>query len=100
MFQSSASVFVFKERFSLGQGVGLVVLIIGFGLFFNQRLEEMLTSLGAYTAGVLTILLATTIWVFYALGQKQLLTVWNSLQVMMVIYLCCWHPGRSSGPRK
>lgn len=84
-----ASVVVFKERFSAGQGVGLLVLIIGFGLFFNQRLAELLTSLGTYTAGVLTILLATTIWVMYALGQKQLLTVWNSLQVMMVIYLSC-----------
>ncbi|WP_226477203.1 DMT family transporter [Pseudomonas sp. MWU16-30323] len=89
IFLMIASVFVFKERFSLGQGVGLLVLITGFGLFFNQRLTELLTSLGAYTAGVLTILLATTIWTFYALGQKQLLTVWNSLQVMMVIYLCC-----------
>ncbi|MEN4829262.1 DMT family transporter [Pseudomonas sp. P39-UII1] len=84
-----ASVFVFKERFSLGQGLGLVVLLGGFGLFFNQRLEELLTSLGAYTTGVLTILLATSIWVFYALSQKQLLTVWHSQQVMMVIYLCC-----------
>jgi hypothetical protein len=42
-----------------------------------------------YTAGVLMVLLASTVWVFYALGQKQLLTVWNSLQVMMVIYLFC-----------
>ncbi|HDS1737825.1 DMT family transporter [Pseudomonas sp. BP8] len=84
-----ASVFVFKERFSLGQGVGLLVLLMGFGLFFNQRLDELLTSLGAYTTGVLTILLATSIWVFYALSQKQLLTVWNSQQVMMVIYLGC-----------
>ena len=89
IFLMVASVFVFKERFSLGQGVGLMVLIAGFGLFFNQRLVELLTSMGTYTAGVLTILLATTIWVFYALGQKQLLTVWNSLQVMMVIYLSC-----------
>ncbi|MFC6298357.1 EamA family transporter [Pseudomonas sp. CCM 7893] len=89
IFLMIASVFIFKERFSLGQGMGLLVLIIGFGLFFNQRLEELLTSLGSYTAGVLTILLATTIWTFYALGQKQLLTVWNSLQVMMVIYLSC-----------
>ena len=89
LFLMIASVFVFKERFSRGQVVGLVVLIAGFGLFFNQRLEELLTSLGTYTAGVLTILLATSIWVFYALGQKQLLTVWNSLQVMMVIYLTC-----------
>lgn len=84
-----ASVFVFKERFSLGQGLGLVILLGGFGLFFNQRLDELLTSLGAYTTGVLTILLATSIWVFYALSQKQLLTVWNSQQVMMVIYLGC-----------
>ncbi|AZE62302.1 MULTISPECIES: DMT family transporter [Pseudomonas fluorescens group] len=89
IFLMIASVLVFKERFSLGQVLGLVVLIIGFGLFFNQRLVELLTSLGTYTAGVLTILLATSIWVFYALGQKQLLTVWNSLQVMMVIYLFC-----------
>lgn len=84
-----ASLFVFKERFSLGQGLGLLVLVIGFGLFFNQRLVELLTSLSDYTAGVLTILLATTIWTFYALGQKQLLTIWNSLQIMMVIYLLC-----------
>ncbi|MBA1205318.1 DMT family transporter [Pseudomonas capeferrum] len=84
-----ASVFVFKERFSLGQGLGLIVLLMGFGLFFNQRLEELLTSLGTYTTGVLTILLATSIWVFYALSQKQLLTVWHSQQVMMVIYLLC-----------
>ncbi|WP_409264881.1 DMT family transporter [Pseudomonas sp. KCJK9000] len=83
------SVFVFKERFTLGQGIGLVVLLCGFGLFFNQRLEELLTSLGTYTTGVLTVLLATSIWVFYALSQKQLLTVWHSQQVMMVIYLSC-----------
>jgi len=84
-----ASVFVFKERFSVGQGLGLLVLLLGFALFFNQRLEELLTSLGTYTTGVLTIILATSIWVFYALSQKQLLTVWSSQQVMMVIYICC-----------
>ncbi|MBP5103561.1 DMT family transporter [Pseudomonas protegens] len=84
-----ASLFVFKERFSLGQGLGLLVLLIGFGLFFNQRLSELLTSLSDYTAGVLTILAASAVWTFYALGQKQLLSVWSSLQVMMVIYLFC-----------
>lgn len=84
-----ASLFVFKERFSLGQGIGLLVLLLGFGLFFNQRLSELLTSLSDYTAGVLLVLAASTVWTFYALGQKQLLTVWNSLQVMMVIYLFC-----------
>ncbi|APC18216.1 EamA family transporter [Pseudomonas frederiksbergensis] len=84
-----ASLFVFKERFSVGQGMGLLVLLLGFGLFFNQRLSELLTSLSDYTAGVLLVLAASTVWTFYALGQKQLLSVWNSLQVMMVIYLFC-----------
>jgi drug/metabolite transporter (DMT)-like permease len=84
-----SSLFVFRERFSLGQGLGLLVLLVGFVLFFNQRLAELLTSLTAYTTGVLTVLLAAFVWVFYGLAQKQLLTVWNSLQVMMVIYLAC-----------
>lgn len=84
-----SSVVVFKERFSLGQGIGLVILLLGFGLFFNQRLDELLTSLGSYTKGILIILLAAAVWTFYALGQKQLLTVWSSPQVMMVIYLIC-----------
>lgn len=84
-----SSLFVFRERFSLGQGVGLLVLLIGFVLFFNQRLHELLTSLTAYTTGVLIVLLAAFVWAFYGLAQKQLLTVWNSLQVMMVIYLAC-----------
>lgn len=84
-----SSIFLFKERFSLGQGIGLAVLMLGFVLFFNERLVELFTSLGDYTAGVLTVLLASVVWTFYGLSQKQLLTVWNSLQVMMVIYLFC-----------
>lgn len=87
IFLLIGSLFVFRERFSLGQGIGLMVLLLGFGLFFNQRLEELLGSLGTYTTGVLTLVSAAAIWTFYALSQKQLLTNWNSLQVMMVIYL-------------
>ncbi|WP_122410902.1 DMT family transporter [Pseudomonas viridiflava] len=84
-----SSIFLFKERFSLGQGIGLAILLIGFGLFFNQRLVELLTSLGDYTLGVLIVIMASVVWTFYGLSQKQLLAVWNSLQVMMVIYLFC-----------
>jgi drug/metabolite transporter (DMT)-like permease len=83
------SVFLFKERFTLAQGFGLAVLLMGFALFFNQRLEELLTSMSEYTTGVLIAFLAATVWTFYGLSQKQLLTVWNSFQVMMVIYLFC-----------
>ncbi|MCY1268546.1 DMT family transporter [Pseudomonas jinjuensis] len=83
------SLFVFKESFSIGQALGLAVLFCGFGLFFNQRLAELFGSLGDYTVGVLIVVLAAFVWTFYGLAQKQLLTQWSSVQVMMVIYLGC-----------
>lgn len=84
-----SSLFVFRERFSLGQGLGLLVMLGGFGLFFNQRLDELFSSLTRYTTGVLVVLGAAFVWTFYGLAQKQLLTVWHSVQIMMVIYLGC-----------
>ncbi|MBV2131480.1 DMT family transporter [Pseudomonas sp. MAP12] len=84
-----ASLLVFRESFGLGQCVGLLVLLLGFGLFFNQRLDELFGSLGSYTLGVLTILASALAWVFYGLAQKQLLTLWSSAQIMMAIYLAC-----------
>jgi drug/metabolite transporter (DMT)-like permease len=84
-----ASLIVFRESFSLGQGIGMVILLLGFGLFFNQRLGELLTSLTSYTTGVLVVLLAAFLWVFYGLAQKQLLTQWSSPQIMMTLYLAC-----------
>ena len=84
-----ASLLVFRESFSRAQGLGLLVLLLGFGLFFNQRLGELFGSLGNYTLGVLTVLAAALVWVFYGLAQKQLLTQWSSPQIMLVIYLAC-----------
>lgn len=83
------SLFVFRESFNIGQAIGLVVMLVGFGLFFNQRLDELLSSLTGYTTGVLVVVGASFVWTFYGLAQKQLLTKWNSVQVMMVIYLAC-----------
>lgn len=84
-----SSLFVFHESFSAAQALGLLVLLVGFGLFFNQRLGELLTSLTDYTLGVLTVVLAAVVWVVYGLAQKQLLNQWSSFQVMMVLYLGC-----------
>lgn len=83
------SLFFFKESFSVGQAFGLAVLLIGFGLFFNQRIEELFGSLGLYTQGILIVVFAAFVWTSYGLAQKQLLTQWTSIQVMMVIYLGC-----------
>ena len=83
------SMLVFKERFGIGQLLGLAILLLGFGLFFNQRLVELLTQLNDYTIGILITLGAAFAWAVYGLAQKQLLTIWSSVTIMMVIYLSC-----------
>lgn len=83
------SLLVFRERFGIGQLLGLMILLSGFGLFFNQRLDELFGSLGQYTIGILIALAAALCWALYGLAQKQLLSVWSSVSVMMVIYLAC-----------
>ena len=83
------SMLVFKERFGIGQLLGLAVLLLGFGLFFNQRLVELFTQLSDYTLGILITLAAAFAWALYGLAQKQLLTIWSSVTIMMVIYLAC-----------
>lgn len=83
------SMLVFKERFGIGQLFGLAVLLVGFVLFFNQRLEELFTQLSSYTLGILITLAAALAWALYGLAQKQLLTVWSSVSIMLVIYLAC-----------
>lgn len=83
------SMLVFRERFGIGQVIGLLVLIPGFALFFNQRLIELMTQLSSYTVGILIALISALSWALYGLAQKQLLTIWSSVTVMMVIYLAC-----------
>lgn len=83
------SMWVFRERFGIGQFIGLSVLVVGFVLFFNQRLVELFTQMTSYTLGILITLGAAATWALYGLAQKQLLTIWSSITVMMVIYLAC-----------
>lgn len=83
------SMLVFKERFGTGQLIGLGVLLVGFALFFNQRLGELFTQLSDYTLGILITMAAAFAWALYGLAQKQLLSVWSSISIMLVIYLVC-----------
>lgn len=58
-----AGLIVFKEHLKPSQAVGVVILILGLGLFFNTSIIEILTQLTTYSKGVLLALCAATIWV-------------------------------------
>lgn len=81
-------VVIFRERFSRIQTLGLLTFVIGIVLFFNLRLNELFSSLTAYTTGVLWIVAAAITWAVYALTQKELLKVFPSAAIMLMIYVC------------
>jgi len=77
---------IFKEAFNLEQVIGLICILIGFGLFFQHRLHEIFTSLTEYTLGVILIVGASATWAAYALAQKQLLKLFTSQQILLLIF--------------
>lgn len=84
-----ASLWLFREPFGRWQALGLLITVLGFGLFFNQRLSELFGAMTTYSRGIFLVVAASFVWTFYGLAQKQLLVHWKSTQVMMVIYLGC-----------
>jgi drug/metabolite transporter (DMT)-like permease len=80
-------VMIFKEAFTIRQLTGLICILIGFGLFFLHRLQEIFTSLTEYTLGVIFIIGASATWAVYALAQKQLLKLFSSQQILLLIFL-------------
>lgn len=78
---------VYREPFSRRQGLGVLVLICGLGLFFNDRVGEFLAGLSGLRTGVFFVVLAAVSWGIYALAQKQLLEFLPSEVIMSLIYL-------------
>lgn len=81
-------VIIFKERLGLHQKIGLAVLIIGLGLFFNNKLGE-LAQLNSYFIGVSLSICAALVWVAYGLAQKLLLRQFTAQQVLLMFYFGC-----------
>ncbi|MBN6070502.1 DMT family transporter [Aggregatibacter actinomycetemcomitans] len=81
-------VFVFKEQIGLHQKIGLVILILGLILFFNQRFGDFL-QLNDYFKGIVIALCASFCWVAYGMAQKLMLSRFSSQQILLMIYIGC-----------
>ncbi len=87
VFMLLGSLIIFKESFNTMQWAGFIVLVIGMGLFFNNRIDELVYRLSSFTTGVFLIIAAAASWAIYALTQKQLLNSFPSEKIMLFIYL-------------
>ena len=78
---------VFKEAFTHWQKIGLMLLLTGLVMFFNDKLGELF-SLGSYAVGVMMAASGSMIWVCYGVAQKLLSKHFNSQQILLMIYFC------------
>ncbi|WP_424406544.1 DMT family transporter [Pasteurella sp. PK-2025] len=81
-------VFFFKEKLRNNQKIGLVLLIIGLMLFFNDRFPLFL-SLNDYSIGIFLAAFAALVWSIYGMAQKLMLREFNSQQILFVMYIGC-----------
>lgn len=78
-------VLVFKDRMTAAQKIGLVLLLAGLLMFFNDKFGE-LSGLGAYAKGVLLCGAGSMAWVCYAVAQKLLSAQFGPQQILLLIY--------------
>ncbi|KAA6210043.1 DMT family transporter [Avibacterium paragallinarum] len=81
-------VVIFKERLGLHQKIGLGILIVGLGLFFNNKFDQF-THLNNYLIGILLSICAALIWVAYGLAQKLMLRKFTAQQILLMFYFGC-----------
>lgn len=77
----------YKETFNRYQLFGAVILIIGLGIFFNQRIPVILASAQESLIGIYLTLCSAIAWATYALLQKKLLRQYTGTQVTLVLYV-------------
>lgn len=80
-------VWLFKEAFTRWQKIGLLCLIVGLILFFNDKFGELF-SLGSYAFGVFLAASGSIVWVCYGIAQKLLSERFTSQQILLLIYFC------------
>ena len=77
---------IFKESFSIRQGLGLGILVIGLILFFDGKYDEILTGASTLWLGILLTAISAVLWACYGLAQKQLLRHLSGRAIMFTIY--------------
>ncbi len=87
VFVILGGIFIFKERFTGTQVVGLIAIVAGLALFFHDRLVELFGSVTEYSLGVVILVCSAAALAAYSLAQKQLLLNFSSLQISMMAFV-------------
>ncbi|MBI9067143.1 MAG: DMT family transporter [Salinivirgaceae bacterium] len=77
---------IFKEKASFRQIIGLMVVVLGLFIFYNEQIVKIAGGLKEYKLGVLLIMLGGLSWVGYAVSNKIAVKKFNPMQLNLIIF--------------
>lgn len=82
-----SGLFIFKEKLNQKQILGLLLCLVGFGLYFTDRMDKIAGNEKNFYIGLSWIVVAAALWAVFASINKHLLNFWKSSQINIYIYL-------------
>jgi drug/metabolite transporter (DMT)-like permease len=89
LLMSLGGLVIFKEKYNRPQWIGIGIIILGFILFVQGKLNSLVSSKETYIFGSFFIIIGATAWAVYGLAQKQLLQSLSSAHIMLILYGGC-----------
>lgn len=81
-----AGIVIFKEKINIRQGMGLLIVVFGLLIFYNEQILNVAGGLKNYKLGVLYVLFGAFSWAGYAIVQKFAVTTHNPMQLNLIIF--------------
>ncbi len=83
-----SSIFLFKEKMNTRQILGLVVVIVGMLVFYQDKMATVTLhgDLHLFKIGVVVLIFGALTWVLYAVFQKKVVNDYDALQLNLLIF--------------
>ncbi len=83
-----SSIFLFKEKMSPRQIIGLIVVIIGMLVFYKDKMSMITINedIQQFNIGVFVLVFGALTWVLYAIFQKKVVNDFDPLQLNLIIF--------------
>lgn len=77
---------VYKEKVNFIQFTGLIVVVCGLMLFYNEQLSAIAYDKKIFNTGILWIIFGAIAWSVYATIQKKLVQSYSPMQLNIIIF--------------
>lgn len=77
---------IFKEKVSIRQSLGLLVVVGGLAVFYNEQILNIAGGLKEYVIGVGFVVIAGIAWASYGIFQKLAIKSHNPMQLNLIIF--------------